>query len=241
MLPRILIDTVKMPLGGKELRLYQHDKDFMIFAGSSELMSSRVHASEDELAKLAMKNVVGEFQPRVLIGGLGMGFTLRAALDVLPKKVEVLVAEIVPAVVKWNQGLLAPLAGNPLADKRVVIREVDVAELIEEPQSGYNAIVLDIDNGPEGLLLASNDWFYGFKGLKVIFAALRPRGVLGIWSASRDNQLTERLESVGFSVEEVRSRARPGGKGAHHHLWIATKTNKPEKTKGSIGKLKASS
>ena len=223
MLPRILIDTAKMPWGGKERRLYQHDKDFMIFAGASELMSSRVHASEDELAKLTMKNVAGEFQPRVLIGGLGIGFTLRAALDVLPKKVEVLVAEIVPAVVKWNQGVLAHLAGNPLADKRVTVCEVDAAELIEEAESGYNAIVLDLDNGPQGLSLESNDWFYSSKGLKVIAGALRPKGVLGIWSAGPDAQLTECLKSAGFSVEEIRARARPGGKGAHHHLWIASK------------------
>lgn len=223
MIPRILIDKAQTPGGGKELRLYQHDKDFFIYAGNLELMSSRAHASEDEVAKLAMQKVAGEFAPRVLIGGLGMGFTLRAALDVLPKKVDVLVAEIVPAVVKWNQGVLGHLAGNPLADKRVTVREVDAAELIEEGQGGYNAIVLDLDNGPQGLSLESNDWFYSLKGLKVIAGALRPRGVLGIWSAGPSDELTFHLKGAGFSVEEIRARARPGGKGAHHHLWIAEK------------------
>lgn len=231
MIPRILIESVKMPRGGKELRLFQHDKDFMIYSGTFELMSSRAHASEDEVAKLAMQKVAGELNPRVLIGGLGMGFTLRAALNALPKKVEVIVAEVVPEVVKWNQGVLAHLSGNALEDKRVSVREVDAAELIEEGQNGYNAIVLDLDNGPEGLVLESNDWFYSFKGLKVIMNALRPRGVLGIWSAGPDNELTYRLKSVGFFVEEIRARARPNGKGAHHYLWIASKDVKPEKVK----------
>ncbi len=223
MIPRILIDKAATPGGGKELRLYQHDKDFIIVAGNLELMSSRAHASEDEVAKLAMQKVAGEFAPRVLIGGLGMGFTLRAALDVLPKKVDVYVAEIVPAVVKWNQGVLAHLAGKPLEDKRVTVHEVDAAELIEDAGNGYNAIVLDLDNGPQGLSLESNDWFYSFKGLKVVMAALRPKGVLGIWSAGPDARLSACLKDVGFAVEEVRARARPGGKGAHHHLWIAVK------------------
>ena len=223
MIPRILIDKVETPGGGKELHLYQHDKDFIITAGNFELMNSRAHASEEELAKLAMIKITGQANPRVLIGGLGMGFTLRAALNSLPQTAEVVVAEIVPAVVKWNQGLLAGLAGNPLADKRVKIYEGDAAELIKTGKNGYDAIVLDVDNGPEGLVLESNDWFYGFKGLNVILGALRAKGVLGIWSASMDEQLTYRLKNAGFLVEEIRVRSRPGGKGRHHHLWISVK------------------
>lgn len=223
MIPRILIDKAPTPGGGKELKLFQHDKDFIIMAGTFELMNSRAHASEDDLAKLSVQKITGQKNPRVLIGGLGMGFTLRAALDGLPETAEVLVAEIVPAVVKWNQDVIGGLTGNPLADKRVQICEVDVAELIQKAKSEYDAIVLDMDNGPEGLSLKSNDWFYGFKGLSVICGALRPGGVLGIWSASKDDRLTIRLKTVGFLVEEVRARACPGGKGAHHHLWICVK------------------
>jgi len=223
MISRMLIDKAETPGGGKELRLYQHDKDFMIVAGNFELMNSRAHASEEELAKLAMVKITGQANPRVLIGGLGMGFTLRAALNGLPQTAEVVVAEIVPAVVKWNQGVLAGLAGNAIADKRVKIYEGDVTELIKTGKNSYDAIVLDVDNGPEGLSLESNDWFYGFKGLNVIWGALRPEGVLGIWSASRDEQLTYRLKNAGFLVEEIRARSRPGGKGAHHHLWISVK------------------
>ncbi len=223
MIPRILIDKAPTPGGGKELKLYQHDKDFIIIAGTLELMNSRAHESEDALARLAVEKIKSQENPRVLVGGLGMGFTLRAALDGLPKTAEVLVAEIVSAVVRWNHGVLGGLTSHALQDPRVRVYEVDVAELIKKAKGEYDAILLDMDNGPAGLSLESNDWFYGFKGLHTLAGALRPGGVLGIWSAGPDNQLTYRLKNVGFLTEEIGVRARPGGKGAHHSIWLAVK------------------
>ena len=221
MIAWVLLDTVQTPGGGKELRLYQHDKDFSIRVGNVELMNSRAHGSEEDLAELACEAMQEQARPRVMIGGLGMGFTLRAALDRLSPQAQVVVAELVPAVVAWNRGPLAGLAGNPLADKRVSVHEGDVAKLIKTGRSQYHAILLDVDNGPRGLSDTGNDGLYHLRGLYAAFAALRPGGVLAIWSAGPDVVFTRRLRMVGFEVEEVRVRARGGRKGAHHLIWLA--------------------
>jgi spermidine synthase len=223
MIHRVLLDTAETPDGGKELRLYQHDKDFFILAENEDLMSSRMHESEDQLARITTERITHRKQPSVLIGGLGMGFTLRAALDGLPESAKVVVAELVPAVVNWNRGLLAHLAGNPLADKRVEIQEIDVAKILRKTKNHYDAILLDVDNGPSGLSRKSNDWFYGMSGLYAARGALKSGGLLGIWSAAPDREFENRLRIVDFEVEGIRVRSRPGGKGAHHHLWIACK------------------
>ncbi len=225
MIPKVLIEEADIPGGGKRLSLYQQDKDFYINAGREELMSSRMHFSEDELARLAMEKIKYQPDPQVLIGGLGMGYTLRAALDNLPKKAKITVAEIVPAVVRWNRTVLAGLANDPLSDERVEIQEQDVAGLIKCVKNRYNGIILDVDNGPAGLSKKSNDWFYQFEGLKAIKSALKVGGVLAIWSAYFDQPLPYRLKSVGFHVEEIKVRSRPGNKGSHHYVWIATKRN----------------
>lgn len=225
MLPQILIDKAETP-GGKELRLYQHDKDFFMSVGGAQLMSSRAHESEEALARLALERIETTGRPRVLIGGLGMGFTLRATLDRLPETARVVVAELVPAVVKWNRGPLAALAGHALDDKRVEIHEVDAAKLIRVGRERYDAILLDVDNGPAGLSKSGNHWFYGLSGLHAMLAALRPEGVLALWSAAPDAGFAGRMEHVGFSVEAIRVRARAGRKGAHHVIWIAKKTGK---------------
>ncbi|HNX68883.1 MAG TPA: spermidine synthase [Candidatus Omnitrophota bacterium] len=223
MIPQILIDKAETPDGGKELRLYRHDKDFLISVGNLTLMSSRTHESEEALARLSIPRIEKKEQPCVLIGGLGMGFTLRAALDGLPVTARVVVAELVPAVVKWNRGPLAALAGDPLSDGRVEVHEVDAAKLIKANSGSYDAILLDVDNGPAGLTRHGNFWFYGTSGLQAILRALRPEGVLALWSAGQDVEFTRRMEKAGFQVEAVRVRARSGGKGAHHLIWIATK------------------
>lgn len=223
MIARILIDQAEMPGGGKELRLYQHDKDFYILAGSDVLMDSRMHASEETMARVATERISKRKRPRVLIAGLGMGFALRAALDGLPATAEAVMAELVPAVVKWNRGLLGDLAGNPLRDKRVHCREEDAISIIKESKKRYDAILLDVDNGPGGMSGQSNDWFYRFPGLHAMKASLEPKGVLALWSARPDVAFTARLNKVGFEVEEIRCRARPGNKGPHHLIWIATK------------------
>ena len=223
MIPQILLDKAETPDGGKELRLYQHDKDFSISVGSVQLMSSRTHESEELLARLALERIEKKEHARVLIGGLGMGFTLRAALDALPATARVEVAELVPAVVKWNRGPLAVLADHPLDDNRVAVREVNAARMIKNGKRCYDAILLDVDNGPAGLSRTGNYWFYGLSGLHAALAALRPEGVLALWSAGPDVEFIRRMEKVGFEVEAIRVRARAGRKGAHHVIWIAKK------------------
>lgn len=223
MIPWKLLDTAKTPGNGEELRLYQHDQDFSIKAGNYELMNSRVYGSEDALAKLGCQKIAGQPQPRVLIGGLGMGYTVRTALNELGAKAQVIVAELVPAVVKWNRGVLAHLAGHPLDDQRVTVQEGDVAQIIKTAHSEYDAILLDVDNGPNGLVMKGNDWLYGRDGLNTAFAALRPRGVLAVWSSGPDGAFARRLRQAGFEVDEVKVRARGGGGkgGAHHVIWTA--------------------
>ena len=226
MIPWKLLGTAQTPGNGEELRLYQRDNEFSIKAGRHELMNSRIYGSEDALARLACQKISARPQARVLIGGLGMGYTVRTALDELGAKAQVIVAELVPAVVQWNREFLAELAGSPIDDQRVKVHEVDVAQMIKTPNGGYDAIMLDVDNGPEGLTLKQNDWLYSLKGLSTAFEALRPNGVLAVWSAGPDMAFVKRLRRCGFKVDEVKVRARGGGKGrggAHHIVWTAVR------------------
>jgi len=221
MQPWNLIDTARIPGDGGELRLYQRGEEFSIkLAGAGELMSSRVHGSEDALAEHTCARLRAGETPRLLIGGLGMGFTLAATLRCVGERAQVVVAELIPAVVAWNRGPLGPLAGHPLDDPRVTVREGDVARILKAERGGYDAILLDVDNGPEGLTRKDNDWLYGMDGLNAAYAALRPGGILAVWSAGPEPAFTQRLRKVGFEVEEVRVRAR-GKKGARYVLWFA--------------------
>ena len=223
MIPWMLLDRAQTPGNGAELRLYQRDTEFSIKAGNHELMNSRIYGSEDALAKLACQKITKHPRARVLIGGLGMGYTVRSALNGLGAKAQVVVAELVPAVVRWNREFLADLAGRPLDDNRVTLHEADVAQMIKTAKGDYNAILLDVDNGPQALTRKDNDWLYSLKGLNAAFAALRPKGVLAIWSSGPDPAFAQRLRKAGFELDEVRVRARGGiGKGgAHHIVWTA--------------------
>jgi spermidine synthase len=223
MIPWKLLDQAQTPGNGAELRLYQHDHDYSIKAGNYELINSRIYGSEDDLAKLGCQNLAANPRACVLIGGLGMGYTLRTALDLLGTRARVVVAELVPAVVKWNRGVLAHLAGRPLDDQRVTIRERDVAQEIRVASGSYDAILLDVDNGPQGLVRKDNDWLYCQDGLNAAKAALRPKGVMAVWSSGPDAVFGRRLRQAGFEVAEVKVRARGrGGKGgAHHVIWTA--------------------
>lgn len=203
------------------LQLYQRDQEFSLRLGNQELMNSRIHASEEALAELSCKQIAGRTQPVVLIGGLGMGYTLRAALDQLPRDARVIVAELLSEVVEWNQGVLAHLAGEPLKDKRVQVKLKDVVKLVKAGEKLYDAILLDIDNGPSALTQADNQWLYGFNGLRGIFAALKPGGVLGVWSAGPDQRFAKRLEQVRFEVQEKRVKARGTAGGTSHWIWTA--------------------
>ncbi len=221
MIPWVLLDSAQVPGNGGELRLYQRGDEFSIrIVGHGELMNSRVHGSEDALAEQTCARLVHCSHPRMLIGGLGMGFTLTAALRKLSDHAQVVVAELVPAVVEWNRGPLGEHAGYPLQDPRVIVHEGDVARILKAEQQAYDAILLDVDNGPAGLTRKENDWLYGMSGLNAAYGALRAQGVLAVWSAGPDKDFLQRLHKVGFEVDEVRVRAH-GKKGARHVIWFA--------------------
>jgi spermidine synthase len=219
MIPWIHIDTAKVP-GGGELRLMQRGKEFSIKLDSNELMSSRLSATEQALATIACARLNTE-NPRILIGGYGMGFTLRAALVVTGPLAHITVAELVPAVVTWARGPMAELSGVSLSDPRVHIHEGDVGDLIRSGKQAYDAILLDVDNGPEGMTIESNDRLYDLKGLRAAHAALRPGGVLAVWSSAPNPKFTERLRKTGFAAEEIPLRAKGPRGGARHLIWMA--------------------
>ena len=221
MTPWILLDSAQVPGNGGELRLYQRGDEFSIkLEGRGELMNSRVHGSEDALAEHTCARLSDCEKPRLLIGGLGMGFTLAEALRHIGRQAQVVVAELVPEVVTWNRGALGKFAGNPLEDPRVIVHEGDVARIIDTEQQAYDAILLDVDNGPEGLTRKENDRLYDIDGLNAAYAALRANGVLAVWSAGPDQKFLQRLRKTGFEVEEIRVRSR-GAKGARHIIWFA--------------------
>lgn len=218
-----LLGTATIPGKGTQLRLLQRNDEFSIkIAGTTgELMNSRLHGSEDALATLACERLASHAAPRVLIGGLGMGFTLAAALRSLGEQAEVTVAELVPEVESWNRGPLGAAAGYPLSDPRARVHLGDVVQLIRASEGAYDAILLDIDNGPEGLTRKENHWLYTTAGIAAAQAALRPDGVLAYWSAGQDPAFTERLKRAGLSVDPVTVRAHRPGKGAKHVIWLA--------------------
>jgi spermidine synthase len=220
MIARELLGTAQVP-GGEELRLFRHGRDFIIVLGRNELMSTRMRGSEEALATMALERLAGP-APHLLVGGYGMGFTLRAALGA-HRQVRVTVAELVPEIVEWAKGPMAELTAGCLDDPRVSLKMADVADLIAKT-SGYDAILLDVDNGPDGLVRAANDRLYPPAGLRAARAALRPSGVVAIWSAARDPAFTKRLGAAGFKVEEVEVRARANGKGPRHTIWFARKS-----------------
>jgi spermidine synthase len=224
MIPWVKVDSARVPGSDGELRLMQRGAEFSIKLGQNELMNSRLSGSEAALATLAAKKIEAVKNPQVLIGGLGMGFTLRAALAVLGDEARVVVAELVPALVAWARGPMANLFGDSLTDSRVSIREIDVADVIGSHAQAFDAILLDVDNGPEGLTRKSNDALYDRKGLQAAHSALRPNGVLAVWSSGPNAAFSKRLRDSGFDVNEVNVRATGKGGGARHVIWIATKT-----------------
>lgn len=223
MIPWELLECAQVPGSGEELRLYKRGGEFAIRVDGRELMNSRAHGSEEALAELACARIADRPCPRVLIGGLGMGYTTAAALHRLGAEGQVVVAELVPAVVAWNRGALADAAGHPLQDARVTVCEVDVAHILQAEQRAYDAILLDVDNGPAGLTRKGNDWLYARAGLNATYTALRPAGVLAVWSASPDRAFAKRLCRAGFEVNEVSVRARGPGEGGHHIIWLAVR------------------
>jgi spermidine synthase len=222
-IPWTLLDTAEMP-GGGELRLKRRGAEFSIMLGDIELMNSRRCGSEEALATRSCERIADRRRPNILIGGLGMGFTLRAALAALGSDARIIVAELVPAVVRWAHGPMVEVFSESLSDPRVSIREADVANLIRSNQSTYDAILLDVDNGPGALTRKANDGLYTLNGLSNARTALCPGGVLAVWSSGPSRAFTQRLRSVGFHVAEVRVRAHGARSGAQHVLWIATQS-----------------
>jgi len=220
--PWVVIDQATVPGDGGEMKLLQRTHEFTINVKNEELMNSRLHGSEEALAELTRKPLATRRRPAVLIGGLGMGYTLRAALDHLGPQAHVVVAELVPAVIQWNRTNLAHLAGRPLEDPRVTVRQGDVGVVIREKPTSYDAILLDVDNGPDGLTHKGNDRLYMSGGLEDAKTALKPGGALAVWSAQPDKAFTKRLRAVGFNIEEVPARSR-GTRGRWHHIWLAQK------------------
>lgn len=223
MIPWVQLSAAVTP-AGTPLTLWQHGTDWSIRAGTAELMSSRMHGSEEVMASLARAERPGA---RVLVGGLGMGFTLRAALDVLPEGGRVTVVELVAAVVDWNRGPLAPLAGHPLQDPRVDVVVGDVGATLKATPGAWDTILLDVDNGPEGLTQPGNDALYGVAGLRRAREALRPGGALAVWSAHPSPAFEKRLAQAGFRVEVHHTRARAGGKGPRHTIFLGRHQGRP--------------
>ena len=223
MIAREHLATAHVP-GGEELRLYAHGRDFMILLKRDELMSTRMRGSEEALATQTIARLSGRAAPRLLIGGYGMGFTLRAALAVLDAGAQITVAELVPEIIEWARGPMAEHTAGCLDDPRVSLELRDVADAIGATTASWDAILLDVDNGPDGLVRAANDRLYSPAGLAATKRALRPGGVLAVWSAAPDAGFTRRLRSAGFAVEEAKISARSNGKGPRHVIWFARRS-----------------
>jgi spermidine synthase len=208
---------------GTDMKLTRRDNEYIILANGKSLMSSRMHGSEEALATLACRRVRTLEQPCVLVGGLGMGFTLRATLDFLPQDAMVVVAELVPAVVEWNRGPLGPLAGHPLKDKRVRVDVGDVAVTLSSSRGRFDAVLLDVDNGPAAFTASDNAGLYGDRGLAAARAALKMGGVLAVWSARDDRQFEQRLRYGGFAVQVERVRGRLKKGGPRHTIFLGHK------------------
>ena len=223
MIPWKLLDRAVIPDVGGELRLMQRGLEYSIMLGANELMNSRLSGSEEALATLTATKLKNVQSPQILIGGLGMGFTLRAALAAYSSEAKITVAELVPAVVTWAQHQLKPIFGECMDDPRVRTHTIDVFNLIREAKNQFHAILLDVDNGPDGLTHPKNDRLYNSKGVKHVFNALVPGGLAAIWSARPDDKFTKILLGAGFGVEEVSVRGHRGKSGAKHHIWLASK------------------
>jgi spermidine synthase len=220
MLPWTHLDTAPVP-GGSELRLMQRGEEFSIKLGKNELMSSRMTVTEQALATIACDKIKTRAGVKLLIGGLGMGFTLRAALTILKEDAEIVVVELVPKVVAWARGPMAALFGGSLTDPRVTIQERDVVDAIAAARADYDAILLDVDNGPNGIVRKTNDRLYDVNGLAAAHKALRPGGVLAVWSSTTDAKFTGRLRKGGFDVTEHPVRAKSPHGRAQHLIWVA--------------------
>lgn len=223
MIPWVTIDRAEVPGEDAHVTLMRRGAEFSIRTAGTELMNSCRHGSEDALAKLAYRRLKRKTGQQILIGGLGMGYTLAAALDQSEPDTHITVCELLPAVIGWNRAHLGHLTGMPLNDPRVTVEGEDVALIISKRKSVWDAILLDVDNGPDGLVRKGNDRLYSRSGLKTTYEALRPGGILAVWSSGPDAAFTHRLKQCGFQAETVTVRARKSGKGGTHTIWLSVK------------------
>ena len=220
--PNIRLAATVAP-GGVEVALYQHDADFIITADRQDLMLSRAHESELELARLGCARLAGQRNPAVLISGLGMGYTLRQTLDMLRHQATVVVAELLPEVVRWNRDYLGGLNNHPLRDRRVVVRIGDVADVIRQSPDTFDAVLLDVDNGPSAMTDVRNDRLYSREGIRSCANSLRAGGCLAVWSALDDPPFGRRLRQEHLHVRSFRVSAYRGARSRHCCIWIATR------------------
>ncbi len=224
MKPTVRIATTRTPDGG-EMELYQHDRDFSIKINGQDLMHSRQHESELELARLGCAHLAGSKAPSILIGGLGLGYTLRQVLDILSPHARVVVCELLSAVVEWNREFLGELNGQPLGDERVDIKTGDIVELISRSKSRFDAILLDIDNGPSAITNSGNHRLDGSDGIQACRHALREQGCLAVWTAEPNKKFEQLLMRCNFHVRRYRVPAYKGSKGSKSQsrfVWIAS-------------------
>jgi spermidine synthase len=221
MKPRVRLATAKTPDGG-EIALYQHDSDFSILSNGQDLMLSRQHESELELARLGCAHLTGSKAPSILIGGLGLGYTLRQVLDMLSPHARVVVGELSSAVVEWNREFLGELNGQLLEDERVELRMGDIVELISRSKSRFDAILLDVDNGPSERVNSRDRRLYGYEGIKACRHALREHGCLAVWSAGSCKEFEQRLMGCGFHVRRYLAPAYKGSKSQSFFVWVAS-------------------
>ncbi|HKH70641.1 MAG TPA: hypothetical protein VKA59_04785 [Vicinamibacterales bacterium] len=214
---------------GTLISLTRRDREYIILAAGKPLMSSRMHGSEQALATFGCRNLRSD-APRVLVGGLGMGFTLRATLDLLPRDATVVISELIPAVVDWNRGPLGPLADHPLEDTRVTVALGDVGETMRRSTAAFDAILLDVDNGPDAFTASGNASLYDDAGIAAARDALRPGGTLAVWSAWEDRKFEQRLKYSGFRVKVERVRARLKAGGPRHTIFLGTLQSTPNRT-----------
>lgn len=221
MKPRVRIGTARTP-DGSEMVLYQHGRDFFIMINGQDLMNSRQHESELELARLGCAHLAGRKAPRILIGGLGMGYTLRQALDLLGPDAQVVLGELLVAVVEWNREFFAELNGQALDDERVEVKTGDIVELISRSKNRFDAILLDIDNGPSAMTDSGNRRLYGRKGIQACRRALREQGCLAVWSAEPSKKFEQILMGCSFHVRRFRVSAYKGSKSKFRFVWVAS-------------------
>ena len=221
MKPRVRIATARTPDGG-QMVLYQHGRDFTITINGQDLMLSRQHESELDLARLGCAHLVGRMAPSILIGGLGMGYTLRQALDMLDPQARVVVGELLGTVVEWNREFFGELNGQPLGDERVDLKTGDIVELISRSKNNFDAILLDVDNGPGVMTDSGNRRLYGREGIQTCRRALRKQGCLAVWSAEPSKKFEQLLMSCSFQVRRYRVSAYKGSKSTSRFVWVAS-------------------